>query len=236
MRLLAVEPEPMLAQQLRRGLQKEAYAVDVARTAREAQGRIEGTEYDLVILDKTLPDGLGTDLVVRWRSNGFTAPVLILTGQDRLEDKLLSFRAGADDYLTKPFVLAELLVRVQNLLRRCVAPPMDLLCIGDLKLDRSYRTVRRAGHLVHLTAKEFALLEYLMLHANRPLNRLRIAEHVWDEAFDARSNVIDVVVGRLRRKLNRGDAPLPLHTIKGIGYMLSAWESRESMKEESIHE
>jgi DNA-binding response OmpR family regulator len=212
----------MLARHLQKGLQEEAYAVDIAATAQEAQERIEGTEYDLVVLDVMLPDGLGTDLLARWRADGFIAPVLVLTARDRLDDKLRGFEAGADDYLTKPFAFEELLARVRSLLKRRTAAPAELLRVDDVELDRTHRLVRRAGQPVDLTPKEFALLEYLMLHAGTPLDRTTLAEHVWDEGYDARSNVIDVIVGRLRRKLERDGAPHVLHTVKGIGYVMRA--------------
>jgi DNA-binding response OmpR family regulator len=212
----------MLARHLQRGLQEEAYAVDIAATAREAQERIEGTEYDLVILDVMLPDGLGTDLLARWRADGFVGPVLVLTARDRLEDKLRGFEAGGDDYLTKPFAFEELLARARSLLKRRTATPAEMLRVDDVELDRTHRLVRRAGQPVDLTPKEFALLEYLMLHAGTPLDRTTLAEHVWDEAYDARSNVIDVIVGRLRRKLERDGAPHLLHTLKGVGYVMRA--------------
>ncbi|HVG09449.1 MAG TPA: response regulator transcription factor [Thermoanaerobaculia bacterium] len=220
MRLLLVEDEPLLARHLRRGLQEEDYAVDVAATGREAQERIEATEYDLVVLDVMLPDALGTDLLARWREDGFLAPVLVLTARDRLEDKLRGFEAGGDDYVTKPFAFEELLARVKSLLRRRTAPPSQVLRVADLELDRNRHQVRRAGHPVELTSKEFALLEYLMLHAGTVLSRSSMAEHAWDDGYDARSNVIDVIVGRVRRKLERDGSPPLLHTVKGVGYVL----------------
>ncbi|MEA2562230.1 MAG: two-component system, OmpR family, copper resistance phosphate regulon response regulator CusR [Acidobacteriota bacterium] len=219
-RLLLVEDEPLLARHLRRGLQEEDYAVDLAATGREAQERVEGTEYDLVVLDVMLPDALGTDLLARWRKDGFLAPVLVLTARDRLEDKLRGFEAGGDDYLTKPFAFEELLARVRSLLRRRTAPPSQVLRTADLELDRNRHLVRRAGRPLELTSKEFALLEYLMLHAGTVLSRSALAEHAWDEGYDARSNVIDVIVGRVRRKLERGGSPPLLHTVKGVGYVL----------------
>lgn len=226
--MLLVEDEPLLARRLLRGLQEEAYAVDLASSGHEARERVEETPYDLIILDLMLPDASGLDLLARWRREEVEVPVLILTARDRLEDKLRGFEAGSDDYLTKPFAFEELLARVKSLLRRRAAPLSEILTFADLRLDRSRRQAERAGQPLPLTARELALLEYLMLHPGRPLDRATIAEHVWDADYEARSNVIDVIVGRLRRKLEAGAASQLLHTVKGIGYILRAPDGAEA--------
>jgi DNA-binding response OmpR family regulator len=222
MRLLLVEDEALLARRLRKGLQEEAFAVDLAGTAAEARDLSQATSYDLIILDLMLPDASGIELLAEWREEGVDTPVLILTARDRLEDKLRGFEAGADDYLTKPFAFAELLARSHSLLRRRQTPPAEVLSLGDVRLDRARREVRRDDRVLHLTPKEFALLEYLMLNDGRVLNRMSLAEHVWDSGYDARSNVIEVIVGRLRRKLEEAGEAQILHTVKGVGYVLRA--------------
>jgi DNA-binding response OmpR family regulator len=218
--LLLVEDEALLARRLLKGLQEEAYAVDLAATAAAARDLVLENPYDLLILDLMLPDASGLDLLAEWRREGVETPVLILTARDRLEDKLRGFEAGADDYLTKPFAFEELLARTHSLLRRRQAPPAEVLTFAGVRLDRGRREVHRDGRLLHLTPKEFALLEYLMLHAGRVLDRVTLAEHVWDSGYDMRSNVIEVIVGRLRRKLEEGGEPQILHTVKGVGYVL----------------
>ncbi|HEX6202398.1 MAG TPA: response regulator transcription factor [Thermoanaerobaculia bacterium] len=221
MRLLLVEDERRLAEHLARGLREEGYAVDRAGTcARAAELTIENP-YDLAVLDLILPDGSGLDLLGRWRREGFAAPVLVLTARDRLEEKVAGLDAGADDYLTKPFEFGELLARVRALLRRRETPPRDLLVLGGLSLDRTARRVEREGRPIELTAKELALLEFFLLHPGAVLSRETIAEHVWDAAYEARSNVIDVIVGRLRRKLGDGSG-VRLDTVAGVGYALRA--------------
>jgi DNA-binding response OmpR family regulator len=218
-RLLLVEDEHRLAVRLARGLREEGFAVDTAPTTALARDRVIETDYDLVLLDLKLPDGSGLDLLAEWRDEGFTAPILVLTAKDLLVDKVKGLDAGADDYLTKPFSFEELLARTRALLRRRTAPLQDLIEIGDLRIDRTGHRVERAGTPVELTAKEFALLELLALHAGQVLSRAAIAEHVWDAAYDAHSNVIDVMVGRLRRKLSARPDDRLIHTISGVGYV-----------------
>jgi DNA-binding response OmpR family regulator len=220
MRILLVEDEPLLARRLERGLEEEAYAVDVAASGRRADQLVEENQYDLVILDLMLPDISGLSLLARWRQDALGVPVLILTARDSLEDKLAGFEAGADDYLTKPFAFAEMLARVRSLLRRRQDKPAEVLRFADLELDRSRHRVARGGQPMRVTPKEFALLEYLMLHPQVALGRLTLAEHVWDSGYEGRSNVIDVIVGRLRRKLEDGGRSQLIYTVRGIGYAL----------------
>ena len=219
-RVLVVEDEHRLADRLARGLREEGLAVDVAQTMALARDLTSGADYDLVLLDLKLPDGSGLELLAEWRADGFTAPILVLTAKDLPEDKVRGLKTGADDYLTKPFSFAELLARIQALLRRCAAPPRSVLEMGDLRVDRTARRAERAGRVIELTAKEFALLEFLALHAGQVLSRATIAEHVWDNGYDAQSNVIDVIVGRLRRKLEADGVGRLIHTVGGVGYTL----------------
>jgi DNA-binding response OmpR family regulator len=219
-RLLLVEDEHRLAVRLARGLREEGFAVDSAATTALARERVVDTDYDLVLLDLKLPDGSGLDLLAEWRDEGLAAPILVLTAKDLLADKVKGLNAGADDYLTKPFSFEELLARIRALLRRRTAPPQDVIEIAGLRIDRMGHRVERAGASVELTAKEFALLELLALHAGQVLSRGTIAEHVWDSAYDAHSNVIDVIVARLRRKLGATPDDRLIHTISGVGYVL----------------
>ena len=224
MRLLLVEDERRLAERLARGLREEGFAVDCAASCAEARECAAVTAYDLVLLDLGLPDCPGTELLRRWRHEGFDAPVLILTARDLVEEKVEGLNAGADDYLTKPFAFEEVLARVRALLRRRAAPPRSVLTFGDLTLDRDGRRVEKGGEALDLTPREFALLEYFMLHPEVVLSRGRIAEHVWDEAYEARSNTIDVILARLRRKIESGPGRL-IHTVPGVGYVLRREET-----------
>lgn len=219
MRLLLVEDERRLARRLAGGLREEGFAVDCAASSAEAREAGAATDYDLVLLDLGLPDGSGTDLLRGWRGEGFDAPILILTARDLIEEKVEGLNAGADDYLTKPFAFEEVLARVHALLRRRTAPPRSVLHYADLTLDREGRRAAKAGEPLDLTPKEFALLEYFMLQPEVVLSRARIAEHVWDEAYEARSNTIDVILARLRHKIESGEGRL-IHAVTGVGFVL----------------
>lgn len=220
MRLLIVEDEPALARHLLRGLREEGYAVDLAETLESASELSFATEYDLAVLDLMLPDGSGLDLLKLWRENAKHLPVLVLTARDTTEDKVIGLDAGADDYLTKPFRFEELLARIRSLLRRRAEPISRKLVFGELSLDRDAMVAEVHGQLLQLTAKELALLEYFLLHPRRVLSRAAIAEHVWDDGWDADSNVIDVLIGRLRKKIRAAGGRNLLQTVKGLGYAL----------------
>jgi two-component system copper resistance phosphate regulon response regulator CusR len=220
MRVLLVEDEKKVADFVARGLRAERLAVDVAYDGITGWELASGTEYDLVILDLMLPGIKGNELLRRMRQRGGTSAVLVLTARDATSDKVENFEAGADDYLTKPFAFAELLVRVKALLRRPPAGRTALLRVGDLEIDRLTQQVRRAGKRIDLTAKEYGLLEYLAANAGRVLSRTMIVEHVWDESFESLTNIVDVYVRHLRTKV---DDPFPtklIQTVRGAGYCL----------------
>ena len=220
MRVLVVEDEVKMAGLLRRALEEEGYAVDVA--GRGEDGLWLGTEnpYDAVLLDVMLPDGDGFDVCRRLRAAGRWSPVLMLTARDAVADRVAGLDAGADDYLTKPFSLAELLARLRALIRRGAVERPAALRAGDLTLDPTTHEVRRAGTPLDLTAREFALLEYLMRHPGEVLSRTRLIEHVWDFAYDGDSNVVDVYVGYLRNKIDRPFGLDSIETVRGSGYRL----------------
>jgi DNA-binding response OmpR family regulator len=221
MRILIVEDEPALADLLARALREAAWAPDVVGTGRAALEALAINDYDLAILDIGLPDMDGLEVCRRWRARGGRTPVLMLTARQGLGDRVAGLDAGADDYLPKPFAMEELMARLRALARR---PPSALdvtLRLADLEVDTSARIARRAGRLIRLTAREYGLLEYLLRNAGRVVSRAQILEHVWDDNFDPVGNVVDVLVGRVRRKVDiAGLAPL-LHTVRGAGYRLA---------------
>src|SRR5580658_3453316 len=220
MRLLIVEDDPKLADFVARGLRAERFAVDVAPDGLQGQSFLESYAYDLLILDLMLPQLSGTELLQWVRKRRTALPVLVVTARDATEDKVRHFEAGADDYLTKPFDFAELLVRVKALLRRTPVERNDVLRLADLELNRLTQQVRRGSQRIELTAKEYAVLEYLMSSAGRVFSRTMILEHVWDQSFEGVTNIVDVYVRYLRRKI---DEPFPvalIHTVRGVGYCM----------------
>ncbi len=222
MRILVVEDEPAAAAVLAKGLREHAYAVDIAADGQAALAQAGGTDYDLVILDVLLPRINGLELCRQLRGDGSTVPVLMLTARGGLDQRVEGLDAGADDYLSKPYHFPELLARIRALLRRGPALSPAELTIADLIVDPRSRTATRGGRPVLLTTKEYALLEYLARRQGHVVNRGEIAEHVWDDSFDPDSNLIEVYIQRLRRKIDDG-APLKLiHTRRGTGYTLSA--------------
>ncbi len=224
MRILLVEDEATIADFIRRGLSEQGYAVDVAPDGEEALDWPEVAEFDLIILDVMLPVRDGIDVCRTLRQRGLRAPVLMLTAKDAIEDRVRGLDSGADDYLVKPFAFAELLARVRALARRQPAVLGTALRVGDLVLDTATRKVTRGGAPLELTTKEFAILEYLMRHPSLVLTRTMIAEHVWNYDFDNASNVIDVHIRNLRRKIDDPSQAKLIQTVRGAGYRMVAPE------------
>jgi heavy metal response regulator len=220
MRLLVVEDEPKLARFIQRGLIEESFAVDVARDGEEALERATRTAYDLVILDLMLPGMDGFAVCRALRAQGSGTPILILSARGVVHDRVKGLELGADDYLTKPFAFSELNARVRALLRRRQPAALLILSVADLTLDPMTRAVKRGARRIDLTQKEFALLEHLMRQAGQVVSRTMIAEHVWGFNWDRLTNVIDVYVNRLRRKLEEPDEPRLIHAVRGAGYTI----------------
>ena len=221
MRILVVEDQTKMANFVKRGLNEVGYAVDLAESGQAAEMLTAENEYDLIILDVMLPDQNGLDTARHMRADGYGGPILMLTALSTTKDKIHGLDAGADDYLTKPYEFDELLARVRALLRRKgSASGSSNIKYSDLELDLIHRTVKREGKEISLTAKEFALLEYLMRNPERPLGRVSIAEHVWDIHFDSESNVIDVYINLLRKKVDAPFGKRLIHTVVGVGYVL----------------
>jgi two-component system, OmpR family, response regulator len=217
-RVLVVEDEVKMMGLLRRALEEEGYAVDGASNGSDGVWLGTENEYDAVLLDLMLPDLDGFDVCRKLREAGRWSPVLMLTARDAVTDRVAGLDAGADDYLTKPFSVAELLARLRALIRRGAVERPAILRAGDLTLDPTTRSVKRAGREIELTAKEFALLEYLMRHRGEVLSRTRLIEHVWDFAYEGDSNVVDVYVRYLRNKIDRPYRRDSIETVRGVGY------------------
>ena len=220
MRILVVEDEPTLAHHLQKGLSEANWNVDVCGTVEDAWRRVLFSPYDLVVLDLGLPGGDGSELLGRLRRDGFETPVLVLTARGAVEARVAGLDAGADDYLVKPFAFAELLARIRALLRRGHRAAPMVLRTDDLELDVVRREARRGPHRIDLTAREFAVLEYLMRHENEVVTRTMLAEHVWGDHYDSLSNLIEVFINRLRKKTEVHGAARLLHTVRGAGYVL----------------
>ena len=220
MRILVVEDEPVAAAVLARGLREHSYAVDVAADGASALERVAANDYDLIILDVLLPGVNGLDVCSRLRAERIAVPVLMLTARGGPDQRVEGLDAGADDYLAKPYHFPELLARVRALLRRGPALASSVLTLQDLTVDTRARRVERSGRVMHLTTKEYALLEYLLRRQGDVVGRADIAEHVWDDSYDPMSNLIDVYIQRLRRKIDDGQAVKLIHTRRGAGYSL----------------
>jgi two-component system, OmpR family, copper resistance phosphate regulon response regulator CusR len=221
MRILIAEDDEALARIIRQGLEGEHYTVDVLPDGEQARAAATQSDYDVVILDLNLPKLDGVSVLRQLRSKKPSLPVLVLTQRTRVEDRVQCLDTGADDYLVKPFSFSELSARIRALVRRSHLPSESVLIAGDLKLDRVQRVVERAGRRIELTTKEFSLLEYLLLNAGRRVTRSMIIEHVWNLTFDTTTNVVDVYINYLRRKIDDGHSAKLIHTVRGVGYELS---------------
>jgi two-component system copper resistance phosphate regulon response regulator CusR len=221
MRILLVEDESKVARFIARGLTADSFAVDTAADGTSGLDLATAYHYDLIILDLMLPEMSGTEILRRLRRKDTNVPVLVLSARDGVADKVGHLELGADDYLTKPFAFAELLVRVKALLRRGPVNRASVIRVADLELDRLSRRVTRGGRLIELTAKEYALLEYLMSNAGRVLSRSMIIEHVWDQSFDGVFSIVDVYLGRLRSKIDQSVDHKLIRTVRGVGYSIS---------------
>lgn len=224
MQVLLVEDNTKMSRFIEQGLSEQGYRVDVASSARDGQELADAKPYDLIVLDVMLPDQDGVQLCRQLRRNQIESPVLMLTALSSTADKVAGLDAGADDYLTKPFEFVELLARARALLRRGQAQEQTVLRFEDIEVDLLSRKAKRAGQPIRLTAKEFALLEFFVRNPNRILSRTEISQHVWEMSFDNESNVIDVYVSMLRRKIDKGFPRKWIHTVIGSGYCLSAQE------------
>jgi heavy metal response regulator len=220
MGILIVEDEKKVARFIQQGLQEEHYLVDVAHDGEEGLRMALASTYDLLLIDVLMPKMNGLDMTRTYRNAGGAAPILMLTAKITTDDKVMGLDSGADDYLTKPFAVAELLARVRSLLRRGAKEKSTVLAIADLELDTVSHKARRGDRMIELTAKEYALLEFLLRNKDRILSRTIISEHIWDYNFDTGTNLIDVYVNHLRGKIDAGGRKKLIHTIRGVGYAI----------------
>ncbi|HEX6432985.1 MAG TPA: response regulator transcription factor [Gemmatimonadales bacterium] len=222
MKILVVEDDRTVGQYVKRGLEEQRYHADLVEDGMEGLRLASGGRYDLIVLDLRLPEMNGLEVLRTLRDRGNTTPILVLTAQDAVDFKVQALRSGADDYVTKPFAFEELLARVEALGRRPKEIRSPVLRVGDLELDGETREVRRAGERIELTPKEYTVLEYLMRHAGRVMSRTLITEYAWDYHFDPGTNIVDVVINRLRKKVDTGHAQKLVHTVRGVGYVVKA--------------
>ena len=221
MRILVIEDDPTVGQFVKRGLEEQQFTVDLETDGDAGERRAgAGDGYDLVVLDMRLPGKDGLSVLRGLRARGFQRPVLVLTAQDAVDAKVQTLRAGADDYVTKPFAFEELLARIEALARRPRQLTSRAIRVGDLELDLDARTVARAGQPIELTPKEFKVLEYLMRHPGRVMSRTLITEYAWGYHFDPGTNIVDVVITHLRKKVDAGHARKLIGTVRGVGYVV----------------
>ena len=220
MKVLVIEDDATVGQFVKRGLEEQRWGVDLVGDGEEGERLASAERYDLVILDMRLPGRSGLDVLHSLRARGFERPVLVLTAQDAVDMKVKTLRAGADDYVTKPFAFEELLARVEALARRPHSLASPKLVVTDLELDQTTREVHRASELIELTPKEYAVLEYLMRHAGRVMSRTLITEYAWGYHFDPGTNIVDVVINHLRKKIDAKHERKLIHTVRGVGYVI----------------
>jgi DNA-binding response OmpR family regulator len=221
-KILVVEDDRTVGQYVKRGLEEHRYHADLVEDGMEGLRLASGGRYDLIVLDLRLPEMNGLEVLRTLRDRGNTTPVLVLTAQDAVDFKVQALRSGADDYVTKPFAFEELLARVEALGRRPKEIRSPVLRVGELELDMETREVRRGGERIELTPKEYTVLEYLMRHTGRVMSRTLITEYAWDYHFDPGTNIVDVVINRLRKKVDSGHPQKLVHTVRGVGYVVKA--------------
>ena len=220
MRILVIEDDPTVGQYVKRGLEEHRWAVDLATDGEEGERLANSEAYDLIVLDMRLPGKGGMEVLQSLRSRGLHRPVLVLTAQDAVDAKVTTLRAGADDYVTKPFAFEELLARVEALVRRPRSIASQTLTASDLVIDQATREVRRSGELIELTPKEYTVLEYLARHQGRVMSRTLITEYAWGYHFDPGTNIVDVVINHLRKKIDAKHQHKLITTVRGVGYVL----------------